>query len=48
MYVLSAPLWIELMTAFMIVLISRKYFGKISFKDIYEWFIMNLTKIKVS
>ena len=48
MYVLSAPLWIELMTAFMIVLISRKYFGKISFQDIYEWFMINLKKIKIA
>ena len=46
MYVLSAPLWIELMTAFIIVLISRKYFGKISFKEIYDWFMMNLKKMK--
>ena len=47
MYVLSAPLLIELITAFIVVLIARKYFAKISFKEIYDWFMMNLQKIKM-
>jgi len=47
MYVLSAPLLIELITAFIVVLMARKYFAKISFKEIYDWFIMNLQKIKM-
>ena len=48
MYVLSAPLLIELITAFIVVLIARKYFSKISFKEIYDWFMMNLKKIKIA
>ena len=46
MYLLSAPILIELITAFIVVLIARKYFKKISFKEIYEWFMMNLKKLK--
>jgi histidinol phosphatase-like enzyme len=47
MYLLSAPILIELITAFIVVLIARKYFKKISFKEIYEWFMMNLKKLKM-
>ena len=46
MYLLRAPILIELITAFIVVLIARKYFKKISFKEIYEWFMMNLKKFK--
>ena len=43
-YTISGPVWIGLVTGLVISIITRKYFGKISLKQISDWFIKNLKK----
>jgi hypothetical protein len=43
-YTISGPVWIGLVTGLVISIITRKYIGKISLKQISDWFIINLKK----
>ena len=47
-YMISGPVWIGLVTGLVISIISRKYIGKISLKQISDWFIINLKKMKMA
>ena len=47
-YLISGPLWIGLVTGLVVSIIARKYAGKITFKQISSWFILNLKKMKAA
>ena len=47
-YTISGPVWIGLVTGLVISIITRKYIGKISLKQISDWFIINLKKMKIA